>query len=184
MSAEFPNEMEALDIEDVASLLGVSERMVRNYINDNDLPCRGDGRGRRFIWSEVREWYVAYRIEKDGSRRNGLTPAEFSPQIPTSETFTEATLRKVKAEADLLEVKLAKERGLVVAVADVQRNVSKVAVAIKTAVLAMPDKLTDQLFGLKDKKRLRSILERETSDICRKLMDVGTAEETEETGDE
>jgi hypothetical protein len=65
-----PNEMEALELEDVASLLEASERMVRNYIKDNGLPCSGDGRGQRFVWAYVCEWYVKYRIELAGSRGN------------------------------------------------------------------------------------------------------------------
>ena len=40
------NEMEIFGLDEVASLLGVSERAFRNYIKYDDLPCVGIGRRR------------------------------------------------------------------------------------------------------------------------------------------
>jgi excisionase family DNA binding protein len=160
--------METLELEDIASLLGVSERMVRNYIKDNDLPCVGDGRGRRFVWADVREWYVSYRIEKDGSRGNEAC------QIPEddAENMEQASLRKLKAEADLKELELATKRGEVVAIEDVKRSVENVAASLKSAILAMPSKLATRLVGMKDKRAINDVLTGEAEELCRKLQHV------------
>lgn len=167
MSAdETPSTYSALELEDVAELLGVSARMVRNYIKDNDLPCSGDGRGRRFSWPAVREWYVQYRIELAGSRGS----LGISVPARDEETYDQAVLRKVKKEADLLEIKLARERGQVVAIADAKAAMARVASSLRTAILAMPAKLTGQLFGVKDRKRIQEILQREAEAQCRRLM--------------
>ena len=53
---------EAMDAETVAGLLDVSTRQINNYINLKGLPSHGEGRRRTFVWAEVREWYVDYRI--------------------------------------------------------------------------------------------------------------------------
>lgn len=160
--------METLELEDVASLLGVSERMIRNYMKDNDLPCIGDGRGRRFVWAEVREWYVRYRIEKDGNRGN--EPC----QIPgdDDENMDEVQLRKLKAEADLKELELATKRGEVVAIEDVKRSMENVAASLKSAILAMPSKLATRLVGMRDKRAINDVLTGEAEELCRKLQHV------------
>jgi excisionase family DNA binding protein len=60
--------------ESVATLLGVSRRMVRNYVARNGLPCVGVGRSRRFVWLEVLEWYLVYRVEiaQRGGKQSGV----------------------------------------------------------------------------------------------------------------
>jgi excisionase family DNA binding protein len=165
-SGETPSTYSALELDDVAELLGVSSRMIRNYIKDNDLPCSGDGRGRRFAWAEVREWYVQYRIDLAGSR------GSLGVSVPSrdGETYDEAVLRKVKKEADLLEIKLARERGQVVAIADAKAAMARVSSALRTSILSMPAKLTGHLYGVKDRKRIQEILQREADALCRRLM--------------
>lgn len=161
-----PSTYSALELEDVAELLGVSERMVRNYIKNNDMPCSGDGRGRRFQWPEVRERYVQYRIELAGNR------GSLGISVPSrdEETFDQAALRKMKGDADLVEIKVARERGQVVAIADAKMAMARVASSLRTAILAMPARLTGHLFGVKDRKRIQEILQREADAQCRRLM--------------
>lgn len=167
--SDSPSTYSALELEDVAELLGVSERMVRNYIKDNDLPCRGDGRGRRFAWPEVREWYVQYRISLSGSRGSlGVSMPEVG-----KESIDQAVLRRTVAEANLKELQLATGRGDVVAVKDVERSVGKVAAGLKTAILAMPSKMAGSMVGLKTKAQAAEVLRGEAETLCRKLIMIG-----------
>lgn len=174
-----PNEMEALELEDIASLLGVSERMVRNYIKDNKLPCNGDGRGRRFAWPQVREWYVQYRIELAGSR------GSLGVSVPPidDETLDQATLRRVKAEADLKELQLARERGQVAAVADVERVLSAAVMAVQTQVLAVPSRLATQMLGLEDHARAVAILTAEMRQLLSNLPTIDAVREAAVTAE-
>ncbi len=60
---------------EIATLLGVSQRMVRKYMMRRGLPCMGAGSTRRFSWPEVLEWYLLYRVEifsKGGQQRTTL----------------------------------------------------------------------------------------------------------------
>src|SRR5690242_5767022 len=113
---------DTLTAADVADLLFVSEKTVRNWMNKNDLPSTDSGRGRLLSWRTTLEWYVAYRQKEAGnvgsqsSRRSN--PADAEPQ----ESLTSAMRRRAVAEADLKELELAAERGKVVAVRDVERS--------------------------------------------------------------
>jgi phage terminase Nu1 subunit (DNA packaging protein) len=179
-----PIEMTALDVDDVAQLLCVSPRMIRNYIKENDLPCRGDGRGRRFAWPDVLEWFVSYRLGIAGSRgKTGQSRQDKDPVALQLEQMAE-NLRKTTAEADRLELKLAQERGEVVATRDVEASIAKVASSIKTAILAMPAKLANRVYGVKDKGSVRSILDREARDLCARLATIGQESAPKPAGDD
>ena len=161
-----PDELQALETEDVASLLGVSERMVRNYCKSNKLPFRDDGRKRLFIWSEVREWYVAYRIDQAGSRGSS------APQIPTKETFDAAVLRKTVAEADLKELQLAREWQQVAAIEDVEKILTAANLSTRTQVEALPSRLSVQLIAIPDQGSIHKIVQRETSQLLSNLATI------------
>ena len=142
--------------------------MVRNYIKDNGLPCTGDGRGRRFVWADVREWFVKYRIELAGSRGN------LGSQIPvvSEETLEEAILRRTKAEADLKELQLAKERGQVASIADVEKAIAASTIVAQTQILAVPSRLASRLLGMDDYKRVVAILEGEMRQLLSNLATI------------
>lgn len=64
-----------MDEKAVALHLGVSTRMVRNYLRLHELPCVGNGRERKFEWLKVLEWYVGYRVNvgfKGGRQKSTL----------------------------------------------------------------------------------------------------------------
>lgn len=171
---------EALDTDDVAALLGVSDRMVRNYVKDKGLPCKGDGRSRLFVWRDVLEWYVQYRLEMAGSRGN----EQQAPEGDEGETLDQALCRKTIAEADLKELQLAKERALVVSVADVERNIADVGKSIQTKILGFPTKLVGRVFGMKDRNALKAVLDSEARQICQELVQLGQIEKSEGGGED
>lgn len=157
--------LKALDTNDVAALLGVTDRQVRNYVKHKGLPCKDDGRTRRFIWKEVLDWYVLARMEMSGSRGN----PEPDPEDDDTEDLTAATTRKTIAEADLKELELASKRNQVVSVADVQRTLANLSKAMQTKILSWPTKLATRLMGLKEREQIRHVLDREARQLCHDL---------------
>lgn len=157
--------LKALDTDDVAALLGVSDRQVRNYVKHKGLPAEESAHGYKFIWSDVLEWYVLFRLEKTGNRG---TPPPDDP-LEQQESFAAATTRKTIAEADLKELELAMKRGQVVAVADVQRTMANVAKAMQTKILSWPTKLAGRLVGLKEREQFRHVLDRDARQLCHDL---------------
>lgn len=168
-----PEDLLDLDVQDVAALLGKTDRQVRNYANDAGLPYTGDGRSRRFAWPKVMDWYVDYQINLRGNR--GSATAVTASNDPVSITLEQIKqdLRKTTVEADRLELKLAQERGDVVAIEDVQSSVEKVSSALKTAILSWPQKLTPDLTRVKDRGAVRGILDKAARELCRQLAVIG-----------
>lgn len=155
----------ALDTDDVAALLDVSDRQVRNYVKDKGLPSFDDGRGRRFVWAEVLAWYVRFCAERAGSRGS----QEPAPDADQKESFEAASTRKTIAEADLKELQLARERGQVVAIGDAQRMLANLAKAMQTKILSWPTKMAGRLVGLKEREQYRHVLDREARQLCHDL---------------
>lgn len=160
--------LNSLDTDDVAALLGVTDRQVRNYVKDKALPCRDDGRRRLFSWPDVLEWYILFRLEKSGSRGK----PEPSPDPIQSESMEVALCRKTIAEADLKELELATKRGQVIAVSDVQRTMANLAKAMQTKILSWPTKMASRLVGLKEREQIRHVLDRDARQLCHDLSGI------------
>jgi len=171
MADDSERNFSALDTEDIAMLLGVSSRMIRNYVRDKDLPSKEDGRGRRFNWPDVLEWYVRYRAEMSGSDGSEAEESGGEGDEWQTETMEQAELRKTIAEADLKELELARGRGQVVAIQDVQRTMANLAKAIQTKILAWPSKLAMKMAG-KPREQIRAILDHDARQICHELATI------------
>jgi hypothetical protein len=145
--------------------------MVANYIKDKGLPCEGSGRSRRFRWSEVREWFIRYRLELELKAGNAGSEAVLEL---SSESFDEALRRKTIAEAELKELELATKRGLVVAVVDVERNIANVSNALRTKILGWPTKMVGRILGIREKTQLFAVLTNSARELCLELAAVGS----------
>ena len=166
---------EAMDAETVAALLGVGERQLRNYINLKGLPCQGEGRRRTFIWHQVREWYVGYRIQLEmegGNGGNDLAENDDS----TSETgprgkedIRQATLRSKIAEANLRELNLSKQRGEVVTIADAKEKLDRMLGNLRARLLGIAPKLSARLDGTRDRNAREAAIKDEMETLCREL---------------
>ena len=162
MSRQLQIVKDELELEDVALLLGVSERMIRNYITSNAMPCTGEGKTRRFKWDSVREWFANYRRELQGGIVSGV------------ESYDEALARKTRAEADLKELQLAQARGEVAPIADVERVMSASALAVQTQMLALPSLMAPEILGMQD---IGMCVRRLTGYVEQALTNVAKAED-------
>jgi hypothetical protein len=172
---ENPKNYSALPVTDVAELLGVTPRQVRNWIVDKGLPAKNDPRGRMLDWPITLQWFVAYRIAENGGNGGNRRPGNASDgsEIP-DETLDQAILRKTKAEADLKELQLARERCEAAAISDVEKALATANASTKTLIQALPSRLSTQLLGIDDRARLYAILERETNGLLGNLASVGS----------
>ena len=80
-----PENFDVLTAADVADLLMVTEKTVRNWMNKNGLPSVDGGRGRTMKWRDVLEWYVRYRGNEDGNGGNGGVKSDPKSADPVSE---------------------------------------------------------------------------------------------------
>ncbi len=168
-----PGGFDAMPVEDVADLLGVSAKTVRNWINKQGLPCADDGRRRVLSWPSTLEWYVQMRLARDGNGGNAAPPPDEEPD----ESFDHAVARKTIAEADLKELRLAQLRSQLVPADEVGRNVGRVASAIKTKLDALPNALAMRLLGKSDRVEVQQILQDAVYRIKLELAAVGSQPE-------
>jgi len=165
--------LSAIPVEEVADLLGVTSKTVRNWLNKEDLPSTNDGRRRVLDWPTTLEWYVQRRIREGGNA--GSAAAEDLPE--GEESFDEALRRKTSAEADLKELKLAELRGQLVPAVDVGRSVGQVAQAIKTKLDSLPSALALRLVGKSDRAEVQQILQDAIYRVELELAEVGRKSE-------
>lgn len=144
-------------VVEMADLLGVTDRQVRNWIKDKGLPAKKMPGIQRLDGRAVIAWYVDFRLAENGNSGNlrGVSPAG-----EPLETFDEALARKTRAEADLKELQLARERGEVAAILDVERVLASANKSIQTLMLALPSSLAPQLIGLADRAKIYAVIDR------------------------
>jgi excisionase family DNA binding protein len=148
----------AMSVVDVAELLGVTDRGVRKWIKEKGLPARADQRGFTLDWPTTLKWYVDYKIAENPGTAGTPQPKTGAEQPP--ENYEQALARKTRAEADLKELQLARERSQVAAISDVERVLANANKSIQTLILAIPSALAPQLIGLTDYGRIRAVLDR------------------------
>ena len=185
-----PVKCDFLSINDVAELLLVTDRTIRNWLKDKAMPSTSDERGRRFVWADVLPWYVKMRAEEDGNPRKSLL--SWPGTEPTSppeddeiqkeyarvgilrKTGAEALLRKTIAEADLKELELGERRRQVVAVEDVSRVMQDTAKNLQVEILGWPTLMIGQIYGMRDRNQLFALLTSSARGLCTRLAGVGT----------
>lgn len=168
-----PGGLDAMPVEDVAELLGVSAKTVRNWINKQGLPAVDDGRRRVLHWPSTLEWYVQQRIARDGNSGNPPPPDGDEPR----ESLVDAETRKTIADADLKELKLAQLRNQLVPASEVAKNVGRVASAIKTKLDSLPNALALRLVGKSDRVEVQQILQDAVYRIKLEFAQVGAEPE-------
>jgi excisionase family DNA binding protein len=185
-----PAKCDFLSINDVAELLLVTDRTVRNWLKDKAMPSTSDERGRRFVWADVLPWYVKMRAEEDGNARKSLLnwPTAEPARPPEDDeihkeharvgllrkTGAEALLRKTIAEADLKELELGERRRQVVAVEDVSRVMQDTAKNLQIEILGWPTLMIGRIYGVRDRNQLFSLLTTSARDLCTRLAGVAT----------
>lgn len=112
---------------ELARRLDVTSRWIREL---KGIPREPQG----YPWPECLHWYIEYQSDK----KAGL-----------SEETEEGSLevRKLEAEVRILEVKLAKEEGSVIALDDLEQLLSAPLYRLRAKLLAMPSKWAPSLVG-------------------------------------
>ena len=172
--SEKAKQPEMLTVVETAERLFVTERTVRNWLKGNGLQSSDSARGRLLDWRMTLAWYVLFRREELGSGGNGDSSSEAEDH---EETYEAALSRKTRAEADLKELQLAKARGEVASIADVERVLAASNLSVQTQVLAVPSRLASQMLGLEDHGRAVAILESEMRQILSNLATIDAVHE-------
>lgn len=141
--------MPTVDVAKVASALNLDERRVQQLVKE------GMPREQRGQYDPVKclLWYVRY-LQKALERK----------AVPTLDGGfvgeREERVRLLRADADLRELELAKERGLLVSIADVERDMTDLVLTTKARVLAVAPRIAPELLGLTSRVMAHAIVEK------------------------
>jgi len=170
-----------LTVAEMAELLGVTDRQVRNWIKDKGLPAQKMPGIQRLDGRAVIAWYVDFRVLETGNSGNLRA---VSPSGEPLETFDEALARKTRAEADLKELQLARERGEVVSIADIERVLGSANKSVQTLMLALPSSLAPQLQGLDDRGKIHAIIDRGVRSILGNIASIDAIRQSRTTAED
>lgn len=141
--------MPTVDVTKVASTLNLDERRVQQLVKEG-LPREARG---QYDPVKCMLWYIRY-----------LQAALRKKAVPTRDagfvSEREERVRLLRADADLREIELAKERGMLVALPDVEKLVSDLVLATKARIMAIPPRLAPELVGETSRVMIQAKLEK------------------------
>ncbi len=165
-------------VPEAAEIFGVTPRQIYNWINDANCPSIFVEGVQTLVFPDVLQWFVSYQVSKKTRRQRNLDPTS------ETETVDEATLRKTRAEADLKELQIAREKREVLPVDMVERGLVRANKAIQTQILGLPAALAPQLVSQPDRMAVFGILDRACRSVLTNLatmQDLGTEDDPGET---
>lgn len=141
--------MPTADAVKIAQALNLTEQRVHQLVKEG-LPKEGRG---QFDPVKCMLWYIRY-----------LQNALEKKAVPTLDGGfvgeREERVRLLRADADLREMELAKERGLMVAIPDVEKMVTDLVLTTKARIMAIPPRLAPELVGETSRVMIQAKLEK------------------------
>ena len=138
-----------------AKLLGKSEKMIRNMINDG-MPARRGGRGKptEIDSEDAIRWIIAEEIRK----RFGDDPED-----EDGNTSEDTALKRVRREK--IELELRYKRGELVPIIGLENVLNVVASIFASQLDGLPSRMSGELAGIDDPAEIRQRLFAETRQI-------------------
>jgi|SRR6267143_954728 len=147
--------MPIVDVTKVASFLNLDERRIQQLVKE------GMPRASRGQYDPIKCAYFYIRY---------LQRALEKKAVPTLDGGyigeREERVRLLRADADLREIELAKERGLLVALHDVEAAVTDLVLTTKARIMAIPPRLAPELVGETSRIMIQAKLEK----VCKESL--------------
>lgn len=134
---------------ELADILGVAEDTLTQWQRDPNFPVKSKSRGQRgneYETSDVVAWLRKREVDNLVGNSNLID-------------IEEAKRRKVAAEAGLVELELAKEKGEVAIISEVAQEFGEQLSALRAKLLSLPSKTAGMVFAAKDMTEAKDILE-------------------------
>ena len=154
---------QTLDAERLCALTGLTDRRHRQLAGDGYFPP--PVRGRYQLTPTIQGMFRYYR--EQAARGN--------------DEFATERLRKTRAEANLAEIRLHKERRNAFDRKAVLRTWENIIMVIRQKLLALPSKVSPRLAYMDDQKAIEADLEKEVRDALEELSKPQAYEDEVET---
>lgn len=150
--------MAIVNVGKVAKALNLTPQRVQQLANEG-LPKEDRG---KYDLGKCMLWYIRYlqaALEKKAvPMANGVYAGE-----------REERTRLLRAEAELKEIELAKQRGQFVAIADVEAEYSNLVHAVRARIMAIPPRLAAEIVGETSRVMVQAKIESELKAALRLL---------------
>lgn len=143
--------MPLVDVGRVAQALNLHERRVQQLVKEG-LPREGRG---QYDAVKCMLWYVRYLQALIEKKAVSLAP---SGAVYASER--EERVRLLRADADMREIELAKERSQLVAIEDVEKEMTDLVLTTKARMMAIPPRIAPELLGETSRVMIQAKLEK------------------------
>jgi phage terminase Nu1 subunit (DNA packaging protein) len=138
-----------IDVVSVAKFLNLDKRRIQQLVIEGmPRPSRG-----KYDLSSCAAWYIRYL---QNALEKKIIPGAEGIQI----NERQERLRILKADADLKEIDLAKERGLLVSIVDVEKEMSNLVLTTKARVLAVAPRVAPELIGENSRVMIQARVEK------------------------
>lgn len=141
--------MPTVDVTKVASALNLDERRVQQLVKEG-MPRETRG---QYDPVKCMLWYIRF-----------LQSALEKKAVPTLDGGfvgeREERVRLLRADADLREMELARERSLVISIDDYERTLADLILTTKARIMAIPPRLAPDLVGETSRVMVQAKLEK------------------------
>lgn len=142
----------------LAEYFGLTKQRVHQLVAEG-LPRELRG---KYDQDKATRWYIRYlqaAIEKRAIPMEGDELVSEQKQ----------RVRKMKADADLKEIELAKQRGQLVAIEDVEKDMSDLVLTTKARIMAVAPRLAPDLLGETSRVMVQAKLEKALKEALAQL---------------
>lgn len=156
--------MALVGVRQVATALNVTERRVQQ-LSKEGLPKELRG---KYELGKCMLWYIRYlqgALEAAGRRDGG--EEDFSG-------LREEKKRIMRAEADLKEIELAKERGNLISIVDFEKEMTDLVLTTKARVMAIAPRIAPELVGENSRVMIQAKVEKACKEALELMAKVST----------
>ena len=141
--------MSTVNVTRVASALNLTEQRVQQLVKEG-MPREGLG---QYDPVKCMLWYIRFLQHVIEKRSVSTLEGGFVAE-------REERVRLLRADADLREMELAKERGLLLALPDVEATLTDLVLTAKARIMAIPPRLAPELIGETSRIMIQAKLEK------------------------
>ena len=163
---------------ELATRWDCSERSIERFVLKDGLPHHGARLTLRFDAVAADAWRAQRRSRRPGrplvaTKHHGMTSTLDRDDIEVVSnariSIDEAARRKLAAEAQRTELRLARERDHVVAIADARGKWESLITEARTRLLGLDSKLVARFVGCDDQAKLRAGIRAEIREVLNLL---------------
>src|ERR1700688_4760801 len=141
--------MPLVNVERVAQALNLDPRRVQQLVKEG-MPKEGRG---QYDPVKCMLWYIRYLQAALERRSVQMTDGTFAGE-------REERVRLLRADADLREIELAKERSHLVAIPDIEQMFTDLVLTTKARIMAIPPRLAPELVGEPSRVMIQAKIEK------------------------